>query len=109
MSKDKEVKVQFDTRQDGRFSVTVKLIAWTTNELRGFLMALYHHPMGRNAAEQIAAGMAEIAREHASGDSPEPVEGDTTDTGGTGPGDAEGTTSATRPKSAKVKGKQTKG
>ena len=57
----KTVKVQLDRRHDGRYSVTVKLVAWSLNELRGFASLLLRGPMGRRAGEQLFEALEEMA------------------------------------------------
>ena len=60
---DKEIKVQIDRRQDGRFSVTVKLIAWDLNYLRGLIQQMYMTVSGRAIARELAAGLEDDLRE----------------------------------------------
>lgn len=52
------VKTQVDVRNDGRYTVTVKLIGWELNELRALGRALMRSPMGRAAGEQVLQRVA---------------------------------------------------
>jgi hypothetical protein len=64
----KLTRTQLDVRDDGRYSITLKLIAWHANELRALASVLYGSPMGRNAGYQIAEAVSDAMAE------PEPPE-----------------------------------
>ena len=56
-TKAKKARVQIDRRQDGTFSVTVKLLEWKLNELRGLVSMLYLNPMSRHIAVELGPAL----------------------------------------------------
>jgi|TARA_R110000751_G_scaffold6836_3_gene28819 hypothetical protein len=88
----KLTRTQLDRRDDGRYSATLKLIAWNVNELRALASVLYGSPMGRQAGTQLAEAVRDamgelqpletlqIAQEAAGGVSPPDVGTDTSET-----------------------------
>ena len=56
----KTSKATIDKRTDGRYSVTLKLVAWELNELRALIAALQLNPMGQWIAVKLAPALEAI-------------------------------------------------
>ena len=54
------IQVQVDKDKTGRYSVTLKLIAWNINELRALTSMLTLNPMGRHIANKLGPALQTV-------------------------------------------------
>jgi hypothetical protein len=53
------VKVQIDPRKDGRYTATIKLVAWDLNRLRGLIQNMTMTAFGRDIGREVGQKLVE--------------------------------------------------